>query len=289
MDPTARFQDNSSPEPSTGMTNPNCFQTPDINTFNGFNYLYPTPPSDNENNSYMSLPHAITQPDTNYMTTPKFTGQYYMNSSPESTYTSSPEYAKNTPYQSVDQMFSSPESVSSGESNIAIVPKQHVDVSSSQTGSRFKRRSRTTFSKSQLDVLEKTFQKSQYPEIKVVDDLCDMLGLSTERISIWFQNRRARFKKARKLQAQSSGYASTAPHKSTGSSDSAAAAVCSNDYSYNPGMYANLYAGQAQIYSDQVAIQKVDTYALNDTASNESVGSSQAVQGVTNQQFYPQK
>ena len=179
MDPTGRFQDNSSPEPSTGTTNPNCFQTPDINTFNGFNYLYPTPPSDSENNSYLSLPHAILQPDTSYMTTPKFTGQYYMNSSPESTYTSSPEYAKNTSYQSVDQMYSSPEPTDSGESNIVIVPKQHVDVSSSHTGSRFKRRSRTTFSKSQLDVLEKTFQKSQYPEIKVVDDLCDMLGLST--------------------------------------------------------------------------------------------------------------
>lgn len=210
-----------------------------------------------------------------------------MNSSPESTYTGSPEYAKN-PYQSVDQIYSSPESASS-ESNIVIVPKQHIDVSSSQTGSRFKRRSRTTFSKSQLDVLEKTFLKSQYPEIKVVDDLCDLLGLSTERVSIWFQNRRARFKKARKLQAQSSGYASTTPPKTTASDANKSTNVHSNDYSYNPGMYANLYAGQPQVYSDQVAIQKVDTYAHNETSSSDSVGSSQPVQGVINQQFYPQR
>ncbi len=54
--------------------------------------------------------------------------------------------------------------------------------------------------------MEQTFQKSQYPEIKIVDDLSTMLNLSTERISIWFQNRRARFKKARKLNAQENGF-----------------------------------------------------------------------------------
>jgi hypothetical protein len=51
-----------------------------------------------------------------------------------------------------------------------------------------------------LDVLESTFQKTHYPEIRMVDDLSSMLNLSTERISIWFQNRRARFKKTRKLE-----------------------------------------------------------------------------------------
>ena len=34
----------------------------------------------------------------------------------------------------------------------------------------------------------------------MVDELSEMLKLSTERISIWFQNRRARYKKARKLE-----------------------------------------------------------------------------------------
>ncbi len=48
--------------------------------------------------------------------------------------------------------------------------------------------------------MEATFQKTHYPEIRMVDDLSETLKLSTERISIWFQNRRARFKKARKLE-----------------------------------------------------------------------------------------
>ena len=53
-----------------------------------------------------------------------------------------------------------------------------------------------------LDTLEATFQRANYPDIRTVDDLSDMLNLSTERISIWFQNRRARFKKAKKAVAK---------------------------------------------------------------------------------------
>jgi hypothetical protein len=50
-----------------------------------------------------------------------------------------------------------------------------------------------------LDTLEATFERTHYPEIRAVDDLSSELSLSIERISVWFQNRRARFKKCRKL------------------------------------------------------------------------------------------
>ena len=49
-----------------------------------------------------------------------------------------------------------------------------------------------------MDVLEATFQKCHYPEVRVVDDLSISLNLSIDKISIWFQNRRARLKKATK-------------------------------------------------------------------------------------------
>jgi hypothetical protein len=49
--------------------------------------------------------------------------------------------------------------------------------------------------------LEATFQKTHYPDVAVVDRLAQVLNLGTERISIWFQNRRARYKKDRKLLA----------------------------------------------------------------------------------------
>ena len=49
-----------------------------------------------------------------------------------------------------------------------------------------------------IDCLEAIFLKSHYPEVHVVDRLSDKLGLSIERISVWFQNRRAKFKKTKK-------------------------------------------------------------------------------------------
>ena len=46
--------------------------------------------------------------------------------------------------------------------------------------------------------MEATFQRTHYPDVSVVDRLSDMLHLTTERIAVWFQNRRARFKKLKK-------------------------------------------------------------------------------------------
>jgi hypothetical protein len=47
-------------------------------------------------------------------------------------------------------------------------------------------------------VLEDAFQRTHYPDVNIVDRLANMLQLNTERISVWFQNRRARFKKLKK-------------------------------------------------------------------------------------------
>jgi hypothetical protein len=65
---------------------------------------------------------------------------------------------------------------------------------------RTKRRVRTKFNKYQLEILEATFQKTHYPDVNIVDRLSDVLALGTERISVWFQNRRARFKRTKRNQ-----------------------------------------------------------------------------------------
>jgi hypothetical protein len=52
--------------------------------------------------------------------------------------------------------------------------------------------------------LEASFQRTHYPDVNAVDRLAEFLNLSTERISIWFQNRRARYKRARKEPSNSS-------------------------------------------------------------------------------------
>lgn len=149
------------------------------------------------------------------------------------------------------------------------------------SSSRFKRRSRTTYSKAQLDILEQSFQESHYPEIKTVDDLCDLLKLSTERISIWFQNRRARFKKARKLQAQNSGYA-TAPSskkvEKTPIVDSTPAAdfQTTNKYFYdndNINSYQNIYQNQSSTFSNYLPI-KIDEAKQNISENSENINQS---------------
>jgi hypothetical protein len=49
-----------------------------------------------------------------------------------------------------------------------------------------------------IDILEAAFLRTHYPDVNIIDRLANMLSLSTERISVWFQNRRARFKRAKK-------------------------------------------------------------------------------------------
>ncbi|KAK6176245.1 hypothetical protein SNE40_014563 [Patella caerulea] len=59
-------------------------------------------------------------------------------------------------------------------------------------------RNRTKYSASQLHALETLFLVSQYPDSTTVEELGTSLGVSIERISIWFQNRRSKFKRQSK-------------------------------------------------------------------------------------------
>ena len=67
-----------------------------------------------------------------------------------------------------------------------------------KNGKLVRRRNRVQFTQQQVDTMEAIFDKSHYPEVHVIDRLSDKLGISIERLSIWFQNRRAKFKKAKR-------------------------------------------------------------------------------------------
>ncbi|XP_053305985.1 homeobox protein NOBOX [Spea bombifrons] len=107
-----------------------------------------------------------------------------------------------------------------GERQRGKCPSDHVE----ETSAPCRKKSRTLYSIDQLQELERLFMEDHYPDNEKRREIADIIGVTPQRIMVWFQNRRAKWRKLEKncVKAGKSSMSSNAgaPH-----SESAAIAV----------------------------------------------------------------
>ncbi|XP_054188153.1 homeobox protein NOBOX isoform X1 [Homo sapiens] len=87
---------------------------------------------------------------------------------------------------------------------------------------QIRKKTRTLYRSDQLEELEKIFQEDHYPDSDKRREIAQTVGVTPQRIMVWFQNRRAKWRKMEKLNGKESKDNPAAPGPASSQCSSAA-------------------------------------------------------------------